>query len=367
MSGKMNFRVVCFTGGSGLTHYSVSLARELARYGTVQLDTATSFALHAISGDFQVNRVFRRSRQYPVDVLRFFLQILRSRPDVVLFQSWLKYPLLEGLMVRLFSLAGIRTALTIHDLLPHYPKPWSRWLHAWYYRQFDKLIVHSARSAEALKGLGVNTQPLVVPHGVYDIFRLGDLSREQVLPRFPNVNPGDFVVLYFGHIETRKGILEFLQASDRLVGQRKIKFLIAGKNDLNGEAAAQLESFRGRPNLTIDDRLIPFEEVQFYFACADIVALPYREGTTSGVMKLAMAFGRPVIASDVGDLREMLQDWPGCLIPVEDMAESLTQEIVTAQRDYASMLKDAVQGTGKYSWQTIGQAYFDYLSNVKNR
>lgn len=359
----MKFHVVCFTGGSGLTHYSVSLARELARYGKVQLDTASSFDLHGVAGDFQVNTVFRRTRHYPLDVLRFFLQVLRSRPDVVLFQSWLKYPLLEGLMVRLFRLAGIRTALTIHDLLPHYPKPWSRWLHAWYYLQFDKLIVHSARSAEALKGLGVNTKPLVVPHGVYDIFRLGDLSREQVLPRFPNVNPGDFVVLYFGHIETRKGILEFLQASERLAGQSGIKFLIAGKNDLHGDAAKVLEGFRGRPNVVIDDRLIPFEEVQFYFACADIVALPYREGTTSGVMKLAMAFDRPVIAADVGDLREAMQDWPGRMIPVDDLAAGLTREIVNAERDYALLMATAEQATEKYSWQTIGKAYFDYLSH----
>jgi len=357
----MKTAVVCFTGGSGLMHYAVSLARELARHGEVELVTATNFNLQGLVMDFNVNTLFRRTRHYPLDIVRFVLHILHSRPDWVLIQSWLKYPLLEGLIVSLFGLFGIRTAMTIHDLLPHYPKPWSRRLHAWFYRRFDRLIVHSERTAAALREMGVVTPPLVVPHGVYDIFKLGDLRREEVLGYFPDIASDDFVVLYFGHIETRKGILEFLQASERLAGEVGIKFVVAGKNDLTGEAARELERARGRANLILHDHLIPFEEVQRYFTLADVVALPYREGTTSGVMKLAMAFAKPVIASDVGDLRATLRDWPGRLLTTHDLSNGLVREIVAMRTNYAELLAGAECASAKYSWHVIGQAYQAYL------
>ncbi|MBI3432268.1 MAG: glycosyltransferase family 4 protein [Hydrogenophilales bacterium] len=357
----MKTAVVCFTGGSGLTHYSVSLARELARYGEVEFITASNFDLHAVTLGFSVNTLFRRTRHYPLDIVRFVLHILRTRPDWVLFESWLKYPLLEGFIAALFGLAGIRTAMTIHDLLPHYPKPWSRRLHAWFYRRFDRLIVHSESTAAALREMGVPTEPLVVPHGVYDIFRLADLSRKDVLAHFPGLGPDDFVVLYFGHVETRKGILEFLRASERLAGETGIKFVVAGKNDLAGEAAQELERARGRPNLILHDRLIPFEAVQRYFVLADVVALPYREGTTSGVMKLAMAFAKPVIASDVGDLRETLRDWPGRLVATHELGDGLVREILDMRAGYSALRAGAAGASAKYSWHVIGKAYQGYL------
>ena len=357
----MKTAVVCFTGGSGLTHYSVSLARELARYGEVELITATNFDLDAVVRGFSVNTLFRRTRHYPIDIVRFVRHILRTRPDWVLIESWLKYPLLEGLIAALFGLFGIRTAMTIHDLLPHYPKPWSRRLHGWFYRRFDRLIVHSERTAAALREMGVPTDALVVPHGVYDIFRLDDVRREDVLAHFPGIGPDDFVVLYFGHVETRKGILEFLQASERLAGETGIKFVVAGKNDLAGEAAQELERARGRANLILHDHLIPFEAVQRYFTVADVVALPYREGTTSGVMKLAMAFSKPVIASDVGDLRETLHDWPGRLVATHELSDGLVREILGMRAGYAALHAGAAGAGAKYSWQVIGRAYQAYL------
>lgn len=357
----MKTAVVCFTGGSGLTHYSVSLARELARYGDVELLTARTFDLHAVAPGVKVNTLFRRTRHYPLDIVRFALHILRTRPDWVVLQSWIKYPLLEGCMVSLFRLFGIRSAITIHDLLPHYPRPWSLLLHAWFYRRFDRLIVHSERAAAALRDMGVPTKALVVPHGVYDIFRTQDLRREDVLPLFPAINQDDFLVLYFGHVETRKGILEFLQASRQLIGETGIKFVVAGKNDLGGEARRELESARGQPNLIVHDHLVPFAEVQRYFTLADVVALPYREGTTSGVMKLAMAFGKPVIASDVGDLPETLHEWPGRIIPTSDLSNGLAQGIIAIRRDYPALTANVAEVSAKYSWHAIGSAYHAYL------
>lgn len=368
MKNKSTIFVVCFTGNSGLTDYSVSLAREISKRAEVTLITAKSFPAERDDGSFPVVRQFRRTRHYLFDFPLFVIRVLQERPAIVLFQSWIKYPLIEGLAISLFRLFGISTAITIHDLLPHYPKPWSKWLHGWYYRRFDRLIVHSAKTAEALAEMVEVSNPLVVPHGVYDIFRTRSLSRSEALKAFQQIDQDDFVVLYFGHIETRKGILEFLSASEILAKTCKAKFVVAGRNDLGSATSERhtFEYFRGRDNVILHDEMVPFDAVQNYFAIADVVALPYLEGTTSGVMKLAMAFGKPVIVSDVGDLKETLVDWPGLVIPPGLVAEGLVGCIERIRVEYDDFLAKAGRCADKYSWATIGQQYLTYLIGDKS-
>lgn len=354
--------IACFTGDSGLTDYSISLCRELAKKSNVIFITADSYNVAKYNVNIQTIKLFRRTRHYPLDIVGFIWFVLRNKPDVVLFQSWLKYPLIEGWIIKLFNLFDIRTALTIHDLLPHYPKLWSKKLYAWYYKCFDKLIVHSQRSMNGLEEMGVLTKPLIVPHGIYDIFRLNKLTRSDVISLFPEIHDDDFVVLFFGHIEIRKGVIEFLQASDLLL-ERKVKFLIAGRNDLgnNTSPARTLDGYRKNKNIIIHDKYIPFDTVQQYFTAADVVVLPYLEGTTSGVMKLAMAFNKPVITTDVGDLAETLEHWPGILLDKGNLSEELAKAINQLYNNYNSYVSSIVQNKNKYNWSTIGKEYFSWI------
>jgi glycosyltransferase involved in cell wall biosynthesis len=355
--------VVCFTGNSGLTDYSVCLSKELARAADVTLVTADSFNSEAYRQNIKVRKVFRRTRHYPLDIFKFAFLILRDKPDIVVMQSWLKYPLLEIVLLKLFSRAGISVGITVHDVLPHTPTMFSKFNLSIYYRFFDKVIVHSRRAAAALKTMRVEKEPLVVPHASYDLFRRSSLKKEEARREFPEIADDDFVVLFFGHIETRKGIMEFLKASDMLKEYKNIKFLIAGRNDLNPKSASgkMFEYYRKAENLVIHDRHIPFEMVEQCFAASDIVTLPYLEGTTSGVAKLAMAFEKPLIATDVGDLAEFLEDWDGELISSNDIALELAASI---KRRYLMGDKSGnvrVLDVSKYRWDVIGKKYLDYL------
>lgn len=361
MCKKIKIAVVSFTGNSGLTDYSVSLCRELDNQCDVTLVTADSYDEEKYRANFPAVKVFRKTRHYPIDIFRFVAYILKSRPDVVLFESWIKYPMVEWLLVLLFRIFGIRMALTIHDLLPHYPKPWSRLVLSCYYRCFDRLVVHSQRSVDGLLAMGVKTKPLLIPHGVYDIFNFDQLTREEVLPKFPAVKKEDFVVLFFGHIETRKGILEYLAASKLLSGDQTIKFLVAGGNSLSGTASQTFETYRTAGNVILHDEMIPMDQVQHYFTLANAVVVPYLEGTTSGVVKLAMAFGKPIIATDVGDFSETLNDWAGLLIGLDDIARNLSEAIINIRDEYAKLMSDLNQTKDKYQWDRIASLHIHYL------
>lgn len=358
----MKISVVCFTGNTGLTHYSASLARALAGHHDVEFITATDYELQEFTKNIRLTTLFRRTRHYPVDIFRFVRHILRSRPDVVLIQSWLKYPVLEGMVIGLFGLSGIRTALTIHDVLPHYPRPWSRRLHRWFYRRFDRLIVHSERAASDLKELGVDAPCLVVPHGAYDIFNTLGLSRSEARKAFPVIAEDDFVVLFFGYLGERKGIMEFLDVADRLAGSASIKFMVAGKPEDKPFIREALDALRDRANLVIHDHSIPFAEVQKYFSACDVVALPYTEGTTSGVLKLAMAFNKPVLWTDVGDFPETMKSWTGVQVDKNRLRQDLGEKVLWTHEHFLELLEKANGLAEEFSWTAIAGRYSKFLT-----
>lgn len=365
MPDSSKILIVCFTGDSGITHYSVSLARELSAHATVSLVVGRNYGEQGYPPvTFEVNRFFRRSRWYPIDLMRLLWLIIRQRPRVVLFQSVLKSACAEAVLVRLTRLFGINTTMTIHDVLPHYPKPWSRWTRALLYRAFDRLIVHSHRSRDDVREMGVRRPVLVVPHGLYDLFITRPPVRNVVREKLTPFTREHFVVLFFGKIDSRKGIGLFLQLRQSLSADERYRFVIAGRDGIVSEQTelrAALEGARASGNCIVHDHNIPFMEVQDYFALADAVVLPYQEGTTSGVLKLALAFGKPVIATDVGDLAETLQEGVGVLLPVKCTVADLAAAVQEVRQNYDHYASACGTARERYGWKKIGREYAHFL------
>lgn len=357
--------IVCFTGGSGITHYSISLARELSQYAKVTLVVGKNYCDQGYpSFEFDVLPFFNRSRWYLIDLLRLALFFVINRPQVALFQSTLKSALMESILIRFFGMVSIRTAMTIHDVLPHYPKPWSRLTHIFLYRAFDQLIVHSQRSWDDLREMKVMRPLLMVPHGLYSLFITHPSSCEESRINLTPFTRDHFVLLFFGKIDERKGIWNFLELRRALSTDDRYRFVIAGRMDISykkSELQVALEEARASSNCIVHNHDIPFMEVQNYFALADIVILPYQEGTTSGVLKLALAFGKPVVATDVGDLAEAVKEGVGILLPVKFKLSDLALAVNEIKENYDSYADACELAKERYDWGKIGKGYAHFL------
>jgi glycosyltransferase involved in cell wall biosynthesis len=100
-----------------------------------------------------------------------------------------------------------------------------------------------------------------------------------------------------------------------------------------------------------DFRFIPDSEIATYFAAADVVLAPYRIEAQSGVALTAFHFARPVIATTVGGLPEVIDGTNGILVPPEDpaaLARAVDEFFTT--RDRAAMERSAAASARKYSW-----------------
>lgn len=369
MQGKGKIFVVCFNGKCGLTDYAVSLCVELAKRAEVTLLTARSYVPAGSQAGFSCVKLFRRIRHYPWDVFRFVFYVLRIKPDSVIFQSWLVSPLWESWIVRLFRWRGIRVMITVRDLLPHqHPMPWSKAALSFYYRGFDALIAHSETCGKQAGAMAAPTPVFVIPHGSYDLFRTKIVSQRQARQEL-GLPVDEKVVLFFGHIEPRKGCFEFLRVAKRMADYGKAHFVMAGPNELRGRKNILLEEFRGLRHLTIHDKKIPFEQVQLYFYSADLVALPYLEGTTSGVFKLAVTFDVLTAASVTGDLKEAIERGIAISLgagpAIEQELEKTIQELCEGKINVPLFKEALLKERKRTSWENVGKAYLDALETIR--
>jgi glycosyltransferase involved in cell wall biosynthesis len=104
-----------------------------------------------------------------------------------------------------------------------------------------------------------------------------------------------------------------------------------------------------------------------------VVVLPYNEITQSGVLQIAYAFGRPVVATELPGFREVIANGKnGFLVPLNDvgrLAERIAEILqndgkLQAMGAYSKFLCDT-----KYSWDGIAQKtseVYDKLQALRN-
>jgi glycosyltransferase involved in cell wall biosynthesis len=179
------------------------------------------------------------------------------------------------------------------------------------YRLCSHILVHTAAmKRELVADFGIAPERVsVIPFGINDTNRKTSLDRVGARTKLGLV-PTEKIVLFFGQVAPYKG-LEFLVAAlARLIPSLpEVKLVIAGKVKKGFEGYWKpIQAEISRPGLQnrVIARIqhIPDEDVEIYFKAADVLALPYVEIFQSGVPFLAYSFGLPVIATDVGSLRE---------------------------------------------------------------
>ena len=103
---------------------------------------------------------------------------------------------------------------------------------------------------------------------------------------------------------------------------------------------------------------VPFADVTRYFAAADVLVLPYRHVSQSGVLFLALSLDLPVVATRVGALPEVLRDGEsGLLVPPESpgaLAEALVRAL--GDRDLRRSLAEGGRlVAAHHSWASIAE------------
>ena len=277
--------------------------------------------------------------------------------DVVHFQ-WLAVQHIDGHL-----LPGRRTAdgrrralvLTAHDVLPREPRRGQLAAQRRLYDRFDAVVVHSEHGRARLVGeLGIEPDRVhVIPHGVFA--HLAEVPRQP--PPFETEKP---VVLCFGLMRPYKGIDVLL---DAWRGIDDAELWIAGMPRMD---IASLRT-SAPANVRFVPRFITDSELPAYFQRADLVVLPYREIDQSGVLFTALAFGKPLLLSEVGGFPEVASTGAARIVPAGDpvaLREAL-RELLGDPAALAAMAARAQEAAeGRYSWDAIAARTLDLYRSL---
>jgi glycosyltransferase involved in cell wall biosynthesis len=272
------------------------------------------------------------------DMLRY-RRAARST-DVVHFQ-WLPVQQLDGWLLP----RGVPRVLTAHDILPREAGPARRRAQRRLYDRFAAIVVHSEHGRRRLTGeLGVDERRVhVIPHGA-----LTHLAGAGHAP-FATDKP---VVLFFGLMRPYKGLEELLEAW-RSVSGAELWLVGMPRMDIAPLRARAGADVRFLPRFVSDAELAGF------FARADVVVLPYREADQSGVLFTALAFGKPLVLSDVGGFPELAAATGAArTFPAGDAAAlaGALQELLGDAPARAEMGQRAlVAAAGPYSWGAVAR------------
>lgn len=297
--------------------------------------------------------------EYLLDLGRLYRKARRERAVVHLL--WIKHPAIDFVYGFLFGRLG-RFVYTMHNALPHDAETWvNRISYGLYYRLPHQIVALGRpeidKALELDRGLAGRMNH--VPHG---LLFLDVPEREKAGARAELTWRDDAkVVLFWGNVVPYKGIDDLLTAFSRLRDPR-FSLAVAGKWSM---PAAAKENWRRKAEA--DGRVRLFEgfldsgRVRDLLCAADLIILPYKAATQSGVGFAALRYGLPLVVTQTGSLPELLpEDVRGRWVVPPGAPDKLAAAIdafFAQSGDERAALGDRLRAyaADRYSWGEIAR------------
>ena len=383
MSGT-NSQVSLLTAGRDRP-YALGLAAALAAAGAqfdfIGSDEVDSPELHTsqqirflnLRGDQSVEagrlkKVFR--------VLAYYGRLIRyaftAKPKVfhILWNN--KFELFDRTALMLFyKLLGKKIVFTAHNVNAGARDANDSWRNRatlkFQYHLCDHIFLHTEKMrAELVANFGIpENKASVIPFGINSTVPDTALTTADARQRL-GLGEREKVLLFFGNIAPYKGV-EFLVDAFIEVARRaeNYRLIIAGRPKGSEAYWAGLQEkisaspVRGQIILKIE--YVPDAETEIYFKAADVLVLPYTHIFQSGVLFLGCNFGLPVIAADVGALKdEIVAGETGFVFrpqDASDLARTIEQYFASELYRNLDIKRQLIRNYAneRYSWTKVGE------------
>ncbi len=321
----------------------------------------------------KVVRVWKQD--HPLSILGVIGHLLKLKPDVVHFsigfQSFGKSRIsnFTGVsLVFLCRLCGFKVIVLLHNLAelvdlekvkqkPNFTNKAGIIVATRLILSASRVVVMVKSYKDYLRKHYKNNRILFIPHGSMN-------------HNCPSIYPENKIVLLFGHMGPFKGLPTLLRAFEKITKERNdIQLVIAGANHPNFPEYID-EFVKKAPPKVIFTGYVPEKDLCKVFGLADVVVTPYLLATgTSGVFHLACGFGKPIVSSDLPEIRELVADGASALLVPTDDAEALKDAIfkVLNNKEVArKMVKKNLEFAQKERLSIVAQVYEEtYLELLK--
>lgn len=304
---------------------------------------------------------------YSWTLIRIAFYVLIHCPKVVHFQ-WLKWFPADRCLLWLLRKLRIRIIYTAHNVLPHdtgikFQKQYAR-----YYQIVNKIIVHTnATKTELCSKFGNNleTKIEVIPHGIFNVDVLAEHTddwTQKIAAKKKEMGLQDQIVFgLFGLQSIYKGSdwLAQIWAETRVLQDAtKYHLLIVGINE-----SVDFSCLDSIHNITKLESFVSEEDFIQYMSLTDVVVLPYRCISQSGVLMTALQLHKPIIVTPVGGLTDPLKIAPigWC---AKEVSKQAILDVLLCVGSQPNQIRNIQQNenaweeiTKYYDWVQIGKMY----------
>jgi glycosyltransferase involved in cell wall biosynthesis len=280
----------------------------------------------------------------PFNWLRVGRRIRREAPDAVVLKYWTPFMApCFGTIARVAKRGGGDTKFLVQldNIVPHERRWFDRLLTRYFVSSMDGFIYMSEQVGRELAQFDTTKPRLYSPHPIFDHFG-SPLPREEAAARL-GLDPASGYALFFGLVRPYKGVDMLLDAWAAMKRDGKTtnrKLIVAGEfyDDVE-KYRTQIGELGLENDVIIHDRFIHDDQIPLYFSLADLLVLPYRTATQSGVTQIAFHFEVPMIVTRVGGLPETVRDGVTGLV-CEPTSESIAS---TLEKFYTSDTADRLR------------------------
>lgn len=299
----------------------------------------------------------------PFNIIGVANQIKKMKPDLVIIQWWHPYfAPCYSILTRF--LKNTKILFICHNVFPHERFPMDKFLTRMTLKHGDCYIVQSRQDEEDLKTIIKNPIYKRTVHPTYNAFKMQNMSKEQAREKL-KISNGEKVLLFFGFVREYKGLKHLIKAMP-LIQQKLdlVRLMVVG--DFGDDKQSYLDLIQeSHCEKTIDicDGYIPDQEVEKYFAACDLVVCPYESATQSGIIQIAYGFDKPVVATNVGGLPDVVADKKTGYLVEPKNPEAIADVVIDfydnkRELEYAEHIQESAY---EFSWERMVEIISDLM------
>ncbi len=350
----------------GISHYTTLLYRNLKKKHETQFYAFKRqypkwFFPGSADKDNSANPIKEESVEHILDSLnpltwwKVFIKIKKENPALVIFPWWVSFwaPHFWTIATLIKKLTRAKILFICHNVVEHESNTTNKICTRFVLKKGDYFIVHSGEDLENLKKIRPDANVKQSFHPTYEVFHFKYITKKDARKR---LNLDGNTIFFFGFIRPYKGLNYMIDAMPMINKHVNVNLLIVGEFwEGEDKYREQIERLSVGEKIKTINKYIPNEEVGVYFSAADVVVLPYVSGTGSGIVQIAFGFNKPVIATNVGCLPEVVDHGrTGYLVEPMD-SQAIADAVVSFYNEGKEdeFVNNIKRGKEKFSWDRM--------------
>jgi len=360
----------------GLAQFNASLLAELGKSHDVKAfnftrqypDILFPGKTQLVSPDDAVEHVESEAVLDSVNPFSWIKAARRIRewgPDVLILRYWMSFfaPSL-GYVARHMA-PGCKVIAIMDNVIPHEKHFFDAPLTRYFLKGVDGCVTLSKEVGHDLETLDPKKPRTVLPHPIYSHFGKG-MERAEAM-KLLGVDGSRKTLLFFGLIRDYKGLDILLEAFDKL--DDSYQLVVAGEPYGSFDKyQAIIDGSAGKDRIHLFTRYIKDSEVSMFFSAADLVVLPYRSATQSGISGICCHFEVPMGVTDVGGLKETIGKTGIGLVAKENSPEgiaSMISEFFSDPQAKAGCIACIRREKEEHSWKKLADGIISFSETLQ--